>query len=114
MPIIPLVSPVTSDERMKKISSFFENPPLVYCVSTTGTTGVRKTLPDGLPEYLGKVKNHFKAPRAVGFGISKPEHTKELSGVAEIAIIGSAVIDLIDKNPSFEKPLAKFIKSLMP
>ena len=113
LPVIPLVSPVTSEERMKKISSHSELAPFVYCVSTTGTTGARNKLPEELPEYLEKVKNNFNLPRALGFGISEPKHIEQLKNHAEIAIVGSAVIDLIEKSKNPKKELASFIKSLL-
>lgn len=91
---IPLVSPVTGEERMRLLSSLTDAE-FVYCVSTTGTTGARSNLPPGLPAYLKTVRRNFNRPLALGFGISAPEHVKALSGLAEIAIVGSATIDVI-------------------
>ncbi len=93
---IPLVSPLTEDARMKTISNNTSKDGFVYCVSTTGTTGAREELPKELGSYLERVKTHFDIPRAVGFGLSKPEHLSALSGHAEIAVCGSAVINQID------------------
>ena len=93
---VPLVSPLTPKDRLKKISATVQGG-FVYCVSTTGTTGSRKELPPGLAAYLSSVRKCFKRPLAVGFGISKKEHIDKLSGAAEIAIVGSAMIDTIRK-----------------
>ena len=68
-------------------------------------------------DSLGRVKKHFNIPRAVGFGISKPEHVKALKGHAEIAVCGSAVINQIDaalkakENP--EAKVKSFISGLL-
>lgn len=112
---IPLVSPLTSRARMKKIARIHSEG-FVYCVSTTGTTGAREDLPAGLKKYLAEVKQEFAQPRAVGFGISKPEHIKALKGSAEIAVVGSASIDLIkgeSKKSERKKKIIKFAKSLV-
>lgn len=91
---IPLVSPVTNEKRMKLLSKA-TSAPFVYCVSTTGTTGARASLPTGLKTYLTKVRSKFKRPLALGFGLSSTEHIDALRGLAEIAIVGSATIDVI-------------------
>ena len=93
---IPLVSPVSSEARLKKISSCAKSG-FVYCVSTTGTTGARNELPAELTDYLSTVKEYFSIPRAVGFGISTGAHVENLSGHAEIAIVGSAMLDRISR-----------------
>lgn len=113
IPIL-IVSPVTTQERLKKLSAVATDG-FVYCVSTTGTTGARKTLPPGLPEYLLKVRKHFSVPLAVGFGISKPAHVRSLAPYAEIAIVGSATIDLIERTAKRErlKKIRKFVRGLV-
>lgn len=110
---IPIVSPVTSDRRLKKIAVQGHNG-FVYCVSNTATTGAKSTLPPDLPKYLRRVKNIVKCPIAVGFGISKPEHTKALAGIADIAIVGSATIDLVRKTPKRDrkKRVSEFVAKL--
>jgi len=112
LPVIPLVSPVTSDDRLMQIAKNSSNAPFVYCVSTTGTTGARDSLPEELPAYLGKVQKVFSVPRALGFGISEPAHIEQLQGNAEIAIVGSAVINLIKESSEPLSDVSKFIKKL--
>lgn len=121
IPVIPLVTPVTEDKRIEKIAKNFSkdiNPaPFVYCVSTTGTTGARKELPDELPNYLKKIQKFFNMPRAVGFGISSKNQVRALKGKAEIAIIGSAIIDVIKKSQleglDLKKEVDTFIKEVL-
>lgn len=111
---IPLVAPTTTAARIKKIRACSSRESFVYCVSTTGTTGARAALPAGLKEYLKRTRKAFKMPLAVGFGISKPEHTRALRGHAEIAVVGSAVIDLITNTSGSKRTRAvqSFLKRL--
>jgi len=58
----------------------------------------RKELPEGMPELMQKVRSHTPLPVAAGFGISRPEHLKALRGVADAAVVGSAIVAEIDKG----------------
>ena len=117
LPLIPLVSPLTSKERIKLITDKFSADSFVYCVSTTGTTGVRDSLPDGLPEYLERVKKQSALPRAVGFGISKAAHLEQLSGLAEIAVCGSAIVNMaaeaFEKSEDPAAAVSSFVRNLL-
>ncbi len=112
LPVIPLVSPITSETRLKQIANNSTSAPFVYCVSTTGTTGARDKLPEELPAYLNRVKENFSVPRALGFGISEKKHIEQLQGNAEIAIVGSAVINLIKESSNPNTEVANFIQKL--
>ena len=94
---IPIVSPITNDKRLSEIAKIAKHG-FAYCVSTTSTTGAKQKLPTELPAYLKRVRKQIKSPIAVGFGISKKEHVKSLSGLADIAVVGSATIDLVRNN----------------
>ena len=113
---VPLVSPVTGDARLAKIAQAAgpSDAGFVYCVSTTGTTGARKELPPELAPYLDRVRKAFALPLAVGFGISTPEQVRSLTGHADIAIVGSAMIDLIAKTAPAERldAVARFVSAL--
>ena len=110
---VPLVSPLSSEVRLKKIAKVSQSG-FVYCVSTTGTTGARKKLAPGLTTYLKTVRKHFSMPLALGFGISSPQHIAALAPHAEIAVVGSAMIDVIDssKKQAITKSVKKFTKQL--
>lgn len=110
---VPLVSPVSSDARLEKIAATVDDG-FVYCVSTTGTTGARTDLPQELPEYLSRVRKFFKQPLAVGFGISSRAQVESLRDHAEIAIVGSAMINCITTSPQSERrdAVAKFTSEL--
>ncbi|MCL4128951.1 UNVERIFIED_CONTAM: hypothetical protein GTU68_051874 [Idotea baltica] len=102
---IPLVSPITSDTRLQQIANV-ANDSFVYCVSMTGTTGAAEAVPAELKEYLGRVKKTFSCPVAVGFGINSVEQVRALAGIADLAIVGSAMIKKI-ADKSSEQYLAE-------
>lgn len=93
--VISLVAP-TSDTRIAKIGQHAEG--FLYCVSSLGVTGTRASLRDDLSQFLGKVKLNSKAPIAVGFGISTPEQVKDVSQHADAVIVGSAIVQEIERN----------------
>ncbi len=92
--LVHLVAPTTTSARMTDVLT--EASGFVYCVSVTGVTGSRDRLDDSLMDYLQRVRTATQLPRAVGFGISRPEHVRSLHGVAEGAIAASALIDTMD------------------
>ncbi len=110
---VPLVSPVSSDERLARIAQTVADG-FVYCVSTTGTTGARNDLPEELPQYLARVRTYFSQPLAVGFGISSRAQVENLRGHAEIAIVGSAMINCIAEATEAERgeAVARFTAEL--
>jgi len=85
-----LVAPTTPPERLKKIAARATG--FVYCVSVTGITGERDTLPEHLAQYVRRVKRAAAVPVCVGFGISRPEHVAAVAKVADGAIVGSTVV----------------------
>jgi tryptophan synthase alpha subunit len=92
---VPLVSPVTTESRFLQIKQRVAEGGFIYCVSTTGTTGARSSLSGDFSDYLKNIKERFSVPLALGFGISSREQVQSLAGKAEIAIVGSAMIDKI-------------------
>ena len=97
--LIFLVAPTTTEDRLERILA--EARGFLYLVSLLGVTGARGTLQDITKETLGRVKRHLKGeiPVAVGFGISKPRHVREIiEAGADGAIVGSSIIDLLAKN----------------
>jgi len=93
---VPIVSPVSTESRLQKVAQMSGQDGFVYCVSTTGTTGVRVDLPKELEAYLSRVRKHFSQPIALGFGISSSDQVRELGRCAEIAVVGSATIKFLD------------------
>lgn len=91
--LIPLVAPTSPPERVASIAKSARG--FVYCVSLTGVTGARATLSDRFRPLVAEVRRHTDLPVAVGFGVSKPEHAREVAQVADAAIVGSAFVRLV-------------------
>lgn len=109
---IQVISPVSTEDRLKKNANVASG--FVYCTAHQGITGVKNQLDAGIVSYLKKVKKFFSIPIAVGFGISKKEHIQQLSPYADIAVVGSAIIDVINQSNSIsmEKNIKSFLNRL--
>jgi len=91
-----MVAPTTPPDRIASICSHSSG--FVYCVTVTGITGARKELPEGMSDLLAEVKKHTPLPVAAGFGISRQEHMKALRGKLDAAVVGSAIVDEIERG----------------
>ena len=91
-----MVAPTTAEQRITSICEHSSG--FVYCVTITGITGARKQLPVEMKDLIDNVRKHTKLPIAAGFGISRPEHLAALRGTADAAVVGSAIVDKIDKG----------------
>ena len=98
--IIFLVAPTSTDERIAEVARIGSG--WVYCVSTTGVTGARASLPD-LKPYVDRVRSHTSLPIAVGFGVSNPDHVSQIGEIADGAVIASAMINFLDTAPIAEQ-----------
>lgn len=99
--IIPLLAPTSTDARIRRACANADG--FVYCVSVAGVTGIRPELPSSLAEFVGRVRDHTNLPIAVGFGISERRHVEQLSGLAQAAVVGTRMIDVIDSAPPGER-----------
>lgn len=93
--LIFLLAPTSTDERIARVAELASG--FIYCVSVTGTTGMREGISDELPEFIARVRRHTALPLAVGFGVSRPEHIARIGQLCEAAVIGSAIIDTIER-----------------
>ena len=90
---ILLLSPTTTDERLRKAASLGSG--FLYAISRLGVTGARDTLADGAHEMVQRIRQVSDLPVALGFGISKPEHVREVGRWADAAVVGSALVSVI-------------------
>ncbi|HVB87952.1 MAG TPA: tryptophan synthase subunit alpha [Candidatus Dormibacteraeota bacterium] len=90
-----LAAPTSTDERIAKIAECSSG--FLYLISRTGVTGTRDALPEDLPALARRVRRLTKLPLAVGFGISQPGHVSVLGGIADAAVVGSAIVAEIEK-----------------
>jgi len=109
---IRVVSPASTEERLLKNAEVGNG--FIYCTVLQGTTGAKKELDLEIGSYLKKVRKVFSMPIAVGFGISNRKQIKTLEPYADIAIVGSALIEVINKSQKkdIEKNVTKFLNNL--
>ena len=95
-----LGAPTSTDERLAKIAAVSSG--FLYLISRTGVTGAKAALPDDLPALLRRARAATQLPIAVGFGISLPGHVSILGGLADAAVVGSALVSEIENAKSIE------------
>lgn len=112
IPHIRVISPSATDERLKKNAKVAKG--FVYCTARQGITGAREALDPTLATFLKRVRSFFDVPIAVGFGISKKEHLEAVRPYADIAVVGSAIIEVINRSAkqSIESSVASFLRQL--
>ena len=93
-----LAAPTSPDERLARIAGCSSG--FLYLISRTGVTGTKKTLPEDLPGLVRRVRRMTSLPIAVGFGISEPGHVSLLGGLADAAVVGSALVEEIARSTS--------------
>ncbi len=107
-----LAAPTSPDDRLKQIAK--ASTGFVYAVSRTGVTGAREQLPEDARELVRRVRRHTKLPIAVGFGISNAEQFAAVGEFAEAAVVGSAIVETIERNPGKEpQAVAQFVRQLL-
>lgn len=108
-----LVAPTSTDERIELICE--QTTGFVYVVARTGVTGVRDNISLQVRELVERVKRHISLPVAVGFGISTPEHVREVCSYADAAVVGSRMVLEIENNlnsPLLVERVARLAKEL--
>ncbi|HWW50662.1 MAG TPA: tryptophan synthase subunit alpha [Verrucomicrobiae bacterium] len=93
-----LAAPTSTDARLEKIAKLSTG--FLYLISRTGVTGTRASLPEELPALCRRSRRFTTLPIAVGFGISLPTHVTVLGGIANAAVVGSALVAEIEKATS--------------
>lgn len=100
--LIFMVAPTSTERRLQLVGE--RGSGFVYCVSLTGVTGARDSVAAGLGDYLDTVRQHTDLPLIVGFGISTPEHVREISEHADGVIVASAMINYLDTLDPSKQP----------
>lgn len=107
-----LAAPTSTDERLKHIAELSTG--FIYAVSRTGVTGARQQMSDDAQGLVKRIRRFSKLPVAVGFGISTPEQFAAVGGFADGAVVGSAIVQIIEQNPGREATsVAEFIRQLL-
>ena len=96
MNFIYLTAPTTTDERLPRVLKNASG--FVYFVSITGITGTHSANTDAVAGHVARIRNMTDLPVAVGFGINTPEQAAEIAGIADAAVVGSALVNIIAEN----------------
>jgi tryptophan synthase alpha chain len=109
-----LVAPTSTDERIKLIAE--HSAGFIYVVARTGVTGMRESDSAQVRKLVERVRRHSSLPVAVGFGISKPEHVRDVWSYADGAVVGSRLVLEIENNlgdPRLVDKVARLARELM-
>ena len=107
-----LAAPTSPDERLQAIASHSRG--FVYAISRVGITGKQQSMTADAAALVARIRRWSKLPVAVGFGISNAEHVAQVAEFADAAVIGSAIVELIERSDPQAAPeaVARFIKGL--
>ena len=91
-----LAAPTSPDERLEAIATHSKG--FVYAISRVGITGTQQSLTSDASALVARIRRYTKLPVAVGFGISNAEHIAQVAEFADAAVIGSAIVELIERS----------------
>jgi tryptophan synthase alpha chain len=108
-----LAAPTSPDERLRKIAEVSDG--FVYAISRTGITGTRTELAADAQGLVERIRQFTALPISLGFGVSAPEHVATLGEFADAAVVGSALVAIIEKSSREDAPgaIARFIRFIM-
>ena len=107
-----LAAPTSPDSRLARIAELSEG--FIYAISRVGITGTQHQVAGDARELVTRLRRHTKLPIALGFGISNASHVAVVAEYADAAVVGSAIVALIEQSGAKEAPAAvgKFIAEL--
>ena len=109
--VITMIAP-TSKERIKTVAK--EAAGFIYVVSSMGVTGERSEITTDVGEIVDTIRGVTDTPTAIGFGISKKEQVAKYSGIADGAIVGSAIVKIIAKyGEDAGEKLYEYVKEMV-
>jgi len=111
--LISLLAPTTPLERSRKIAKLASG--FLYYVSITGITGARSQVAADVEQHVNELRQVTKLPVGVGFGISTPDHARQVSAFADAVVVGSAISLIIESNgrsPKLVSEVGDFVASL--
>ena len=110
---ILLLSPTTSDERLRKAAALGSG--FLYAISRLGVTGARSEVADGAEDMVRRIRRVSDLPVALGFGISKPDHVRQIGQWADAAVVGSALVNVIaeaGRSPDLNTRVEEYVRWL--
>ena len=113
--LIFLVAPTSPDARLQLIAEHASG--FVYAVSRAGVTGTREKMSGEAENLVRRLRRFSNLPVAVGFGISTPDHVRDVWRYADAAVVGSALVEMIEGHAAeadLVPKVGKFLASLIP
>src|SRR2546421_2831534 len=96
--MIFLIAPTSTDERLKMVAE--RSSGFIYAVSRAGVTGTRDEMSAEAEKLVERVRRFSDLPVAVGFGISTPDHVRDVCRYADAAVVGSAIVKVVEESSS--------------
>jgi len=110
---ILLLSPTTTDDRLRRAAELGSG--FLYAISRLGVTGARDALAAGAQDIVARIRKVSDLPVALGFGISRPDHVREVGQWADAAVVGSALVDVIARegaSPDLNTRVEEYVRWL--
>lgn len=108
--LIYFLAPTSTDDRLKIVATKARG--FIYLVSLMGVTGARSKLADNLGNFVGRVRTATSTPIAIGFGVSTPEQAADVSRLADGVIVGSRLVQIVDRAEDKPQAAAQFVREL--
>jgi tryptophan synthase alpha chain len=116
--LIPFAAPTSTAERLARIGGAGRTEPgaargFIYCVSLTGVTGARQGLPQGIGEFMQRMRACTDRSLAIGFGISNPEQAVLMAELGDAVIVGSAIVSLVEQYAADREKMLQNVSALV-
>jgi tryptophan synthase alpha chain len=108
--LIYFLAPTSTADRVQLIAEKAQG--FIYLVSIAGVTGARTQVASGLSDFVKRIRQATSTPIAIGFGVSTPEQAGEVSQIADGVIVGSALVQIVDRAEDTPQAAAQFIREL--
>jgi tryptophan synthase alpha chain len=106
-----LVSPTTSDARLAEAGRLGRG--FLYAISRLGVTGARDAVPATAAPLVSRIRAVTRLPVALGFGLSRPEHVRDVTRFADAAVVGSALVDLVTRAAAAGRDVAADVEGFV-
>ena len=110
---ILILAPISTPDRIQVVGE--NSRGFIYCTARMSTTGSKADIPEETKAFLAALRKKVSLPLSIGFGISKPEHVRFIKDYADIIVIGSKVIDIMNETTpkNRQEEVKKFLKSIL-
>jgi tryptophan synthase alpha chain len=108
-----LLSPTTTDQRIAAAAALGRG--FLYVISRLGVTGARDAIDSSAGALVSRVRSRTALPVALGFGLSRPEHVRQAGEWADAAVVGSALVSVIERaadSPDLESKVESFVRAM--